>query len=104
MKAWIAIGMTLCLLLAGALPVYAAPAEGAEEVYVLSAGEAAALTMDVEVPEAGLYQIGLTWRSIADQATEYVVGIQANGGEVRQAALPPDVARRGRRIRGSAGQ
>jgi len=88
MKAWIAIGMTLCLLLAGALPVYAAPAEGAEEVYVLSAGEAAALTMDVEVPEAGLYQIGLTWRSIADQATEYVVGIQANGGEVRQAALP----------------
>ena len=90
MKAWIAIGMTLCLLLAGALPVYAAPAEGAEEVYVLSAGEAAALTMDVEVHRRSGHGIrcGDTgqWRR------------GPSGGSA------PDVARRGRRIRGSAGQ
>ena len=88
MKAWIAVGMTLCLLLTGMLPVYAAPADEGGGSYILTAEDSAGLVIDVEVPETGLYQIGLIWRSIADQATEYVVSVQVNSGEAYQAELP----------------
>ncbi|MBR5523775.1 MAG: extracellular solute-binding protein [Clostridia bacterium] len=87
MKAWIAAGLSLCLLASCVLPVGAAPATE-EYDYVLLGETSPEVGAEVTVPADGLYQIEVLWRSVADQATDYVVNVSCNSGEAYQAALP----------------
>ena len=87
MKSWVSLFLTVCMLVAFALPGYALPVNEAEQILLLTE-ETPDAVFSVEVATAGCYQISLEWQSIPDQLEDYVIGIRCDNEETHRAQLP----------------